>query len=73
MNGVGYLQAWAMGAFGSLLGGMVTAYYLGDKPTRDKILFVMPFLMVGLIGTFKALSYVDTDIRLKEELQQNGR
>ena len=64
---IGYMQAWAMGAFGSLLGGMVTAYYLGDDTTRNKILFVAPFLIVGVIGTFKALSYVDTDMRLKKQ------
>lgn len=67
MNGIGYMQAWAMGAFGSLLGGMVAAYYLGDQAARDKILFAAPFLIVGVIGTFKALSYVDTDLKLKSE------
>ena len=58
---IGYFEAWTIGAFGSLLGGMVTAYYLGDTPTREKIVYALPFLLVGIIGVFKAYSYVNEE------------
>lgn len=58
---IGYFEAWTIGAFGSLLGGMVTAYYLGNKETREKIVYATPFLIVGVIGVFKAYSYVRED------------
>lgn len=58
-EGIGYFQAWTIGAFGSLLGGMVTAYYLGDQETRDKILYVAPFLIVGIIGVFQAYKTIN--------------
>lgn len=56
-----------MGAFGSLMGGMVTAYYLGDDEIRTKILFAAPFLIIGVLGTFKALSYIGPEIVLVEK------
>lgn len=62
---IGYFEAWTIGAFGSLLGGMVTAYYLGDEEVRTKIIFAVPFLTVGIIGVFKTLSYV----KEQEQLQ----
>jgi len=55
------MQAWGMGAFGSLLGGIVVAYYLGDDDIRDRIIFITPFLILGTIGTFKALSYIEPE------------
>jgi len=61
MNEVGYIQAWAMGAFGSLIGGMVTAYYLGNDEARQKIIFVIPFMAIGIMGTFKALSNIEME------------
>lgn len=66
------IQAWVMGAFGSLVGGMVSAYYLGDQNTRDKILFVTPFIVIGTIGTFKALSSIPEDAILKK-IQEETR
>lgn len=53
---IGYFEAWAIGAFGSLLGGMVTAYYLGGSEVKEKILLTTPFLLVGVIGIFQAYS-----------------
>jgi len=54
---VGYFQAWGIGAFGSLLGGMVTSYYLGDKNVREKILIASPFMIIGVIGVFQIFTY----------------
>ena len=50
------IQAWTMGAFGSLVGGMVVAYFLGGKEARESIIFVSPFVAIGLLGTFKVLA-----------------
>ena len=58
---ISHMQAWGMGAFGSLLGGIVVAYYLGDDDIRDRIIFITPFLILGTIGTFKALSYIEPE------------
>lgn len=44
-----------MGAYGSLTGGAVVAYYLGNEEQRNKLLFVAPFLIIGIIGVYKAL------------------
>lgn len=64
---IGYFEAWTIGAFGSLLGGMVTAFYLGDKEQREKIVWALPFLLVGIIGVFRAYSYVHTEqVSLKQ-------
>lgn len=64
---IGYMEAWTMGAFGSLLGGVVTAYYLGNQEAREKIMFIAPFLIVGVLGTFKALSYVSKDTLTQQQ------
>ena len=69
---VTHIQAWAMGAFGSLVGGMVTAYYLGDKNVRESIIFIAPFMVIGLLGTFKVLAYIEPDMRLQEIQKTEG-
>jgi len=53
---VSELGAWIMGAFGSLTGGTVVAWYLGDQQTKEKILFITPFLAIGIIGVYNILS-----------------
>lgn len=50
------ISAWTMGAYGSLMGGMVTAFLLGDDEIRRKIIFISPFLVVGIIGTYRTLN-----------------
>jgi len=47
------MQGWMMGAFGSMVGGVVVAWYFGDKKIRDKITFITPFLAIGVLGVFK--------------------
>lgn len=47
---------WAVGAFGSVVGSTVTAYYLGDEATRTKINFAVPFILIASIGIVKLLS-----------------
>lgn len=48
--------AWVVGAFGSVIGSTTTAYVLGDEKTRTTIHFLVPFLIIGAIGTIKFLS-----------------
>lgn len=48
--------AWAAGVYGSIIGGTTTAYILGDEKTKTTIHFLVPFLLLGAIGTIKLLS-----------------
>jgi len=50
---VGNMSAWMMGAYGSAVGGAVVAWYLGDKKTKEKIIFLTPFLFIGILGVYK--------------------
>ena len=46
---------WAAAAFGSGLAALGTAYYLGTEVERTKITFLVPFILIGAIGTIKIL------------------
>lgn len=48
--------AWVAGVYGSVIGSTSTAYILGDEKVRTTIHFLVPFLLLGAIGTIKLLS-----------------
>lgn len=49
-------REWAGAVVGSIIGSTTTAYVLGDEKTRTTIHFLIPFLILGAIGTIKLLS-----------------